>query len=61
MYDLDGTDYVVKTLFIGNEYDLREWTARDRFNCEDHGAHVQAGWDHHYATAHIEPHEDLPF
>lgn len=45
----------------GDEDDLREWEARDRFNCEDHHAHVQAGLEHHYATAHIEPNNDIPF
>lgn len=35
----------------GDEDDLRE----------DHHAHVQAGWEHHYATAHIEPNNDIPF
>ena len=38
-----------------------EWEARDRFNREDHHAHVQAGWEHHYTTAHIEPNNDIPF
>ena len=45
----------------GDEDDLGEWEARDRFNCEDHHAHVQAGWEHHYTTAHIEPNNDIPF
>ena len=61
MYDIDSIDYFVETPFIGDEDDLREWEARARFNCEDHHAHVQAGWEHHYTTAHIEPNNDIPF
>ena len=63
----DFTDrFVLRSVFApkpipGDEDDLREWEARDRFNCEDHHAHVQAGWEHHYATAHIEPNNDIPF
>ena len=41
--------------------DLREWEARDRFNREDHYAHVLAGWEHHHAYAHLEPSIELPF
>ena len=54
-------DYFVETPFIGDEDDLREWEARDRFNREDHHAHVLAGWEHHNATAHLEPEWYLPF
>ena len=61
MYDIDSIDYFVETPFIGDEDDLREWEARDRFNREDHHAHVQAGWAYHNETAHIEPNNDIPF
>lgn len=56
----ESIDYFFQTTFIGED-DLREWEARERFNREDHHAHVQAGWEHHCATAHIEPNNDIPF
>ena len=61
MYDIDSIDYFVETPFIGDEDDLREWVEREHHNRTDHHAHVQAGWEHHCATAHIEPNNDIPF
>ena len=61
MYDIDSIDYFVETPFIGDEEDLREWGARERFDREDHHAHVLTGWMHHHATAHIEPNNHIPF
>lgn len=48
------------TPFIDDDDDLK-LDARDRFNREDHYAHVLAGWEHHHAYAHLEPNIDLPF
>ena len=49
----------VNTWSVGD--DLTEWEARDRFTREDHHAHVVDGWQHHWATAHTYPDNDVPF
>lgn len=61
MAHIDTIDHFVETPFIGDEGDLREWVEREHHNRTDHHAHVQLGWEHYYATAHIEPNIDLPF
>ena len=54
MAHIDTVDYFVETPFIDDEDDLQKLDARDRFDREDHYAHVLAGWEHHYTTAHID-------
>ena len=60
MIDFDDLDLPFDPWLVDEE-DLKEWEARERFNQDDHHAHVVDGWQHHWATAHTYPDNDVPF